>query len=96
MKHSFNVKLAEKYGINNAVIINSIATKIIEQKNDQIWTYWDVNLSSVWPYFDKRQIEKVLRKLTNLRIIQIAYIRTYMFAIIDKEILDIYSIAEGK
>ena len=71
MNHSFNIKIAEKYGVNEAILLENIVFWIEKNKaNDkhfydgEYWTYNSANaFTKLFPYWTKRQIEHILKKL---------------------------------
>lgn len=106
MNHSFNIELATKYGIEEAIIIENLAFWINKNKankkhiiNGQYWTYNSSKaLKELFPYISEKKIQRILKKLEQLKIIKSgnfnksAYDRTKWYTIIDKSIVQIYTI----
>lgn len=98
MNHSFNVHIAEKYGVHAAVLLNNLEHWIAKNKaNGKHFyegTYWTYNsrraFAELFPYMNARQIDYALKKLIDDGIIitgnfnQIAYDRTLWYAITKK------------
>ncbi|MGA1046390.1 MAG: hypothetical protein ACO3UU_00085 [Minisyncoccia bacterium] len=106
MNHSFNIELATKYGIEEAIIIENLAFWINKNKankkhiiNGHYWTYNSSKaLKELFPYISEKKIQRILKKLEQLKIIKSgnfnksAYDRTKWYTIIDKSIIQIYTI----
>lgn len=98
MQHSFDVEIAVKYGINQAIILNNLFFWI--QKNEAngkhfydgyYWTYNSKKaFSELLPYMTERQIDYALTKLTKDGLIlkgnynKLPYDRTLWYALTDK------------
>ena len=96
--HFFDIHIAEKYGINCAVILQNIWHWI--RKNEANGTnyfdgnYWTYNstkaFKELFPYLSQRQIETALKKLRDEGILitgnynAVKYDRTLWYAITDK------------
>ena len=71
ISHYFNVGIAVEYGINEAILLQSIYewVKMNEVRNEHFHDgrCWDCNsidaLAQLFPYFTKRQIQYTLKKL---------------------------------
>ncbi|MDP0507540.1 MAG: hypothetical protein Q7K47_10095 [Fusobacterium sp. JB019] len=106
MKHSFNVILAEKYGIEEAILIENIAFwmgyNIDNGKNFKEGRYWVYNslrsFSKLFPYINPKKIQRSLIKLEELNVIKtgnfnkLSYDRTKWYTIIDKKVMEIYNL----
>ena len=77
MQHSFNVELAKKYGIIEAVLLNHLWFWIKKNKanNDNYFdgNYWTYNskkaFSELFPYASERQIDYALKKLIDCGLV---------------------------
>ena len=106
MNHSFNIELATKYGIEEAIIIEHLAfwinKNVANNKNNIDGYYWTYNSSKafkeLFPYISEKKIQRVLKKLEELEIIKSgnynksSYDRTKWYTITDKSIRQIYTI----
>jgi len=71
MQHSFDIGVAQKYGVNCAIILTSIRFWIEKNKangkhfyNDRYWTYNSVAAFSVlFPYLTEKQIRRAIEAL---------------------------------
>ena len=71
MNHSFDIGIAEKYGINAAVLLQNIFFWCQKNKanghnfiDGKYWTYNSRNaFREIFPYFSERQIKTALDKL---------------------------------
>lgn len=77
MEHSFNVYIAEKYGVHAAILLNNIEHWIAHNKANNInyrdGYYWTFNskraFAELFPYMNERQIDYALKKLIDGGII---------------------------
>jgi DNA-binding transcriptional regulator GbsR (MarR family) len=106
MNHSFNIKLATKYGVEEAIIIENLAFWInknaANNKNNIEGYYWTYNSSKafkeLFPYISEKKIQRILKKLEELKIVKSgnfnksSYDRTKWYTITDKSIRQIYTI----
>lgn len=77
MEHSFNVQFAQKYGIEESILVHNfyfwIRKNIANDKhlhNGRYWTYNSNNaFCSLFPYINKTKIFRVLKKLCEENII---------------------------
>lgn len=106
MNHSFNVELAMKYGIEEAILIENFAFWIkknaangVNYVNGEYWTYNTAKaLEELFPYMNLKKIQRILVKLEDLKILKSdnfnkkAYDRTKWYCIIDPEIKTMYHI----
>lgn len=97
MQHHFDVDLAVKYGMLEAIILNNLefwtAKNQANGQNLHEGYYWTYNstkaLSELFPYVSQRQIQHALKHLRELGIIQTgnynksAYDRTLWYAFTD-------------
>jgi hypothetical protein len=98
MEHSFNIELAEKYGIEEAIIIQNmffwIRHNVANRRNfydDRYWTYNTTKaMQELFPYMSESKISRVINKLVNKGAIikgnynKIAFDRTCWYAFTDK------------
>lgn len=98
MIHIFDTDIAEKYGVNSAIILQNIGYWIKQNEANQInyfdGNYWTFNsrraYQKLFPYMSKRQIETAFEKLINEGLIitgnynKIAYDRTLWYALTQK------------
>ena len=71
MIHSFDTRIAEKVGINSAILLNNLYFWIEKNKADEknyydgyYWVYSSAKaLKQLFPYLSQRQIETALKKL---------------------------------
>lgn len=98
MNHSFNVRIAERYGVHAAVLLNNLEHWIEKNrangKHFYEGNYWTYNsrraFAELFPYMNARQIDYALKKLIDDGVIitgnfnQIAYDRTLWYAITKK------------
>lgn len=98
MDHNFNVAVAEKVGLNSAVIFNSIYYWIEKNKADErnykdgyYWTFMSKKgYCRYFPYLTERQIDYALKKLVDEGYLvtgnynKSAYDRTLWYRITDK------------
>ena len=95
MDHSFNIKAAKLYGVEEAVLLHNIYFWIKKNKANNrhfydgyFWTYNSVEaFSELFPYWTKRQVERILNNLIKKGAIikanynEKAYDRTSWYAI---------------
>lgn len=78
MQHSFNIKLAEKYGILEAILINHLWFWIEKNRVNDVnyfdGNYWTYNstraFNELFPYVSEKQIKYALKHLREEKIIQ--------------------------
>lgn len=106
MNHSFNVELAIKYGIEEAILIENFAFWIKKNAannknyiNGEYWTYNSAKaLEELFPYMNLKKIQRTLIKLEELKIFKSGnfnkktYDRTKWYCIIDPEIKSMYQL----
>ena len=106
MNHSFNIELAQKYGIEEAIIIEHFAfwiKKNVANKNNyfegEYWTYNSAKaLEELFPYMNLKKIQRVLTSLEKMKIFKSGnfneskYDRTKWYCIVDPEIKAMYNI----
>lgn len=71
MNHSFNTKIAEKFGVDGAIIIENLKFWIDKNKankkhfyDNDYWTYNSTRaFTELFPYWTQRQIERILKNL---------------------------------
>ena len=100
MEHSFNIYIAKKFGIVEAILLNHFeywtAKNQANQKNFYNGVYWTYNstraFTELFPYLTQRQIQYALKKLIEEDIIQTGnfnkstYDRTLWYAFTEKGI----------
>lgn len=94
MQHSFDVEIAEKYGVSEAILLQHlwfwIEKNKANEKNFYDGTFWTYNSTKafvkLFPYMTQRQIQNALKKLKDKGIIKTgnynksAYDRTLWYA----------------
>lgn len=103
LEHSFNVEIAERYGVYDAIILKNILFWVMKNKENgkhrhdgKYWTYNSVSaFSKLFPYFSEKQIRSILSRLERNGLIvsgnynTSAYDRTKWYALTDKA-LELY------
>ena len=98
MEHSFNIYIAEKYGIPSAVLLKNIYFWIEKNRANETnyydGYYWTYNskkaFADLFPYLNPRQIDYALKKLIDDGLLitgnynKVAYDRTLWYAITKK------------
>ena len=77
MEHSFNIDIAEKYGMTAAVLYNHFLFWIKKNKADErnykdgkFWCYYTIkDLHKLFPYLTESKIEYALKKLTDNNVL---------------------------
>jgi len=77
MEHSFNIEIAQKYGINAAVVLRHLQFWIIKNKthskhfhDGRTWTYYSLNaFTKIFPYLTKKQVRRALQILVERGVI---------------------------
>ena len=101
MDYSFNVEIAKKYGVEEAVLIHNLYWWIRKNKaNNQHFykgRYWTYNsrkaFSELFPFWTERQVRRITEKLTEEKVLyvdnfnQVKYDRTLWYALSDEIIL---------
>lgn len=94
MEHHFDVEIAEKYGIVEAILLNHfqfwIAKNEANRQNEHDGVYWTYNsvkaYKNLFPYLTERKIQNALKHLREVGILQTgnfnetAYDRTLWYA----------------
>ena len=94
MQHSFDVEIAEKYGVSEAILLQHLWFWIEKNKANEVnfydGTYWTYNSTKafvkLFPYMTQRQIQNTLKRLKDKGIIKTgnynksAYDRTLWYA----------------
>lgn len=97
MKHMFDIEIAQKYGVNAAIILENIGYWVARNEangeNFHDGTYWTYNsrkaFCELFPYLTDRQIRTALQKLVDEGVIitgnynDTAYDRTLWYALTD-------------
>ena len=94
MQHSFDVEIAEKYGVSEAILLQHLWFWIEKNKANEVnfydGSYWTYNSTKafvkLFPYMTQRQIQNTLKRLKDKGIIKTgnynksAYDRTLWYA----------------
>jgi hypothetical protein len=103
MEYSFNLQIAEKFGVNAAIFLKNIGFWIAKNTGNNKhcydgyhWTYNSISsFTALFPFWNERQIYTVVNNLLEKKIIKkgnynkIGYDRTLWYTIIDKEVFSI-------
>jgi len=95
MEHAFNIELAQKYGVDEAIVIKNLHFWIIKNKANRThfydgfyWTYNSTRaFTELFPYWSERQIDRVLKSLKDKGAIlignynKVGYDRTRWFTL---------------
>lgn len=95
MNHSFNVEIAEKYGLHEAIILENlyfwVKKNIANGQNYYDGNYWTYNsakaFTELFPYMSNATIRRVLGRLESLGLVmtgnynKVAYDRTKWYAL---------------
>jgi hypothetical protein len=106
MQYQFDVEIAKKYGVEEAVIIQNFGFWIkknqANNKNFHDGYYWTFNsaaaLQELFPFWTASKVARLLRKLEEEGVLKSSnynnnpYDRTKWYTIIDKSIIDTYQI----
>lgn len=98
MNHSFDISVAQKYGVNVAIFLNNIAFWIkkneANKKHFYDGRYWTYNsseaLSELFPYWSVDQMDRLIKKCKSFDLILVdnynekAYDRTRWYGLTDK------------
>lgn len=98
MNHSFNTKIAELYGVDEAIMIENMY--FLTEKNKanekhyydgEYWTFNSIKaFSQLFPYWTERQIERILKSLVSKGCVKtgnynkMAYDRTKWYSLTQK------------
>ena len=77
MEHSFNIEIAQKYGVNAAIVLRHLQFWIIKNKTHgkhlhdaRTWTYYSVSaFTEIFPYLSRKQVRRGLQILIDQRVI---------------------------
>ncbi len=100
MQHSFDIAIAEKFGVNVAIFLNNIAFWVkkneANKKHFYDGRYWTYNsseaLSALFPYWSSDQMDRLIKKCTSLNLILVdnfnetTYDRTRWYGLTDKSL----------
>jgi hypothetical protein len=100
MDHSFDIDYAQKYGVEEAILIKNIQFWILKNKanskhkhDGRTWTYNSISaFSELFPYFTEKQVRRIIESLKRQEIIitgnynQSTYDRTLWYAFLDESI----------
>lgn len=103
MEHHFNVELAKRYGVNEAIFCHNIYFWVKQNKankrNFHKGTYWTYNTmeayTELFPYWNKKQIEHLIKKCREKGLIltdnfnKNSYDRTLWYAVTEK-VIEVY------
>jgi len=95
MEHSFDIEVAKVYGIEEAILFKNICfwleKNIANEKNMFDDDYWTYNSAKAWselfPYLSESQIRRVLKSMTDKKLIKVGnynenkYDRTMWYAL---------------
>jgi len=98
MNHSFDVAMAERYGVNEAIFIENLRFWILKNKankrhfyDGRYWTYNSAKaFTELFPYWSKQQVERIIHKLKSAGVLLIGhyspntYDRTNFYAFSDE------------
>src|ERR1700756_2357153 len=98
MHHSFDIVIAEKFGVNVAIFLNNLAFWIKKNQannkhfyDGRFWTYNSSDaLTSLFPYWSPDQIDRLIKKCSSLGLVVIdnfnekTYDRTRWYGLTDK------------
>jgi hypothetical protein len=98
MNHSFDVAMAERYGVNEAIFIENLRFWILKNKankrhfyDGRYWTYNSAKaFAELFPYWSRQQVERIIHKLKSAGVLLIghysqnAYDRTNFYALSDE------------
>lgn len=81
MNHSFDVDLAVKYGLQEAIFLENLRFWILKNKANnrhfyegRYWTYNSAKAyAQLFPYWSKQQVERIIAKLKELGVIEIGH-----------------------
>ena len=102
MNHSFDTKMAEIYGLEEAILLDNLLFWITKNKanskhfyNGKYWTYNSTKaFSELFPYWNEKKISRIIASLVEQNVIekgcfnQNAYDRTSWFSFTEKWIID--------
>jgi hypothetical protein len=77
MEHSFNIEVAQEYGVNAAIVLRHLQFWIIKNKthnknfhDGRYWTYYSVSaFTKIFPYLTKKQVRRALQVLIDHNVI---------------------------
>lgn len=71
MTHQFNIKIAEQYGVNAAIVIECIKHWIVRDRANNDNTMHDVveELVAAIPYIHRERIQEAVRRLRRLGVL---------------------------
>lgn len=98
MNHCFDIEIAQKYGVNAAILLNNLAHWILHNKANDInfydGYYWTYNsrkaYAELFPYMSERQIQTAFQKLIDDGLVitgkynEKGYDHTIWYALTDK------------
>lgn len=81
MNHSFDVDLAVKYGLQEAIFLENLRFWILKNKANhrhfyegRYWTYNSAKAyADLFPYWSKQQVERIIAKLKDMGVIQVGH-----------------------
>lgn len=84
MNHSFDVALATRFGVPEAIFIENLRFWILKNQANKkhfyegrYWTYNSAKAySELFPYWSKQQVERIISKLKDAGIIEIGHFST--------------------
>lgn len=110
MNHSFNIEIAEKLGIEKAVLVEHIAfwqkKNIANEKHNHDGHYWTYSsaaaFAEIFPYMKKKSIERWLRDMENEGILKSANYnklkmdKTKWYTLVSDWICPLYSMPQNE
>ena len=81
MNHSFDIAIAKKYGVSEAIFIENLRFWILRNKANKkhfyegrYWTYNSAKAyTELFPYWSKQQIERIVMRLKDAGVIEIGH-----------------------
>ena len=109
MKHTFNIDIARKYGVNCAIVLDHFAHWIaynkirgVNLKEERHWTYNSISdLLQVFDYLTRDQIRYAIKKLVDSEVLvegnfnKYAFDRTKWYAMKDEQVLFSLGVISG-
>lgn len=103
MEYSFRIDYAQKYGLEEAIVLKNIIFWILKNKangkhlmDGRHWTYNSVRAwMELFPFFSKRQVTRILESLISQKVIRRGFYpgassnRTLWYALEDEAMLDL-------
>lgn len=98
MNHTFNIEVAQKYGVDESIMLENIAFWVNKNKankkhfyDNEYWTYNSTRaFTELFPYWTEKQIQRILKSLENQGLLKtgnynkVAYDRTKWYGLTEK------------